>query len=530
MSEAVAEVAAQFEDKATVKEAKKDKKAERAQQRGVKQAAPTQPDPDDPCAANYGDYAMVQSTEITGRKWTKVEQLTPELAGQKVLVRGRLYTVRGKGKSAFLMIRQRTATVQAVMFADDTTVSKTMVKYACGITKESIVDVEGTVAVPAQPIDSATQKNVELQVLAVHVVSRAAGALPFELVDAARSEAEIASAAEKGEVLVSVSQDIRLDNRVLDLRTPANQAIFKLQHGVCQLFREALLGLDFQEIHTPKLIAGASEGGAAVFRFDYMGRPGCLAQSPQLYKQMAICADFDRVFEIGPVFRAENSYTHRHLCEFTGLDFEMAIYEHYFEVLDVIESLFMTMFEGLKTRYAAELEAVQGQYPFTPIQAKPLRLTFPEGIKLLQEGGVPDVDPYGDLNTELERTLGRIVKEKYGTDFYILHRYPMAIRPFYTMPCADDPNYSNSFDVFIRGEEIISGAQRVHDPELLTARATACGIPLDTIQAYIDSFKLGASPHGGCGVGMERVVMLYCGLNNIRKTSLFPRDPKRLEP
>ncbi|WIA17369.1 hypothetical protein OEZ85_014230 [Tetradesmus obliquus] len=531
-AEEAANLSQELSDKAALKaekDAKKAAKEARAQQRGVKQAAPTQPDADDPCASQWGDYALVQSQEITGRKWTKVEQLTPELSGQEVLVRGRLYTVRGKGKSAFLMIRQRTATVQAVMFADDVKVSKGMVKYACGIPKESIVDVGGILTCPEAKIESATQKDVELQVTSIRVVSRAA-ALPFELVDAARSDAEIAAAAEKGEVLASVSQDVRLDNRALDLRTPANQAIFKLQSAVCQLFREAMLSQDFQEIHTPKLIAGASEGGAAVFRFDYMGRPGCLAQSPQLYKQMAICADFDRVFEIGPVFRAENSYTHRHLCEFTGLDFEMAIYEHYFEVLDVIEHLFMHMFNGLATKYAAELEAVQSQYPFEPIAAKPVRLTFAEGIKLLQDDGLTDVDPLGDLNTELERRLGKIVKDKYGTDFYILHRYPMAIRPFYTMPCPDDPAYSNSFDVFIRGEEIISGAQRVHDPELLTTRAVACGIPVDTIQAYIDSFKLGASPHGGCGVGMERVVMLYCGLNNIRKTSMFPRDPKRLEP
>eukprot|EP00878_Enallax_costatus_P016449 GHUV01017254.1.p1 GENE.GHUV01017254.1~~GHUV01017254.1.p1 ORF type:complete len:473 (+),score=150.41 GHUV01017254.1:342-1760(+) len=472
---------------------------------------------------------MVQSTEITKRQWTRVEGLTPEKTGQEVLVRGRLYTVRGKGKSAFLMIRQRTATVQAVMFADEQKVSKGMVKYACGIPKESIVDVGGVLVQPQQPVESATQSNVELQVTSLRVVSRAA-ALPFELMDAARSEGEIHAAAERGEILATVSQDVRLDNRALDLRTPANQAIFKLQSGVCQLFREALLDKGFQEIHTPKLIAGTSEGGAAVFRFDYMGRPGCLAQSPQLYKQMAICADFERVFEIGPVFRAEKAYTHRHLCEFTGLDFEMAIYEHYFEVLDVIEHLFMTMFDGLRIRYAKELETVQTQYPFDPIEAKPVRLTFAEGIQMLKDAGIEDVDPLGDLNTELERQLGKIVKEKYNTDFYILHRYPMAIRPFYTMPCADDPNYSNSFDVFIRGEEIISGAQRVHDPQLLTERAEACGIDIATIQAYIDSFKLGASPHGGCGVGMERVVMLYCGLNNIRKTSMFPRDPKRLEP
>jgi nondiscriminating aspartyl-tRNA synthetase len=366
-------------------------------------------------------------------------------------------------------------------------------------------------------------------VTGIRAVSRAA-ALPFEIADASRSEEEVKAAAERGEAMSTVSQDVRLDNRFMDLRTPANQAIFKVQSAVCQLFREILLSESFQEIHTPKLIAGASEGGANVFTLDYMGlMPACLAQSPQLYKQMSICADVERVFEIGPVFRAEFSYTHRHLTEFTGLDLEMCIYEHFNEVLDVLEKLFMYMFDGLKTGCAKELEVIGQQYPFEPIEYKPLRLEFPEGIKMLQEAGI-EVDPFGDLNTELERTLGKLVKEKYHTDFYVLTRYPLAVRPFYTMPCPDDPRYSNSFDVFIRGQEIISGAQRIHDPDMLAERAQACGIPVETIQSYVDSFKLGAHPHGGFGVGMERVVMLYCGLNNIRKTSMFPRDPKRLTP
>lgn len=515
--------------KAAAAEAKARAKAERAAQRGVKQAPPTQADPSDPLREHYGDLPLVQSQAISGRTWTELYEAHAGMEGQQVLVRGRVHAVRGKGKSAFLILRKGTATLQAVLFADEVRVSKQMVKYASGLTRESIVDVSGALVVPKEPIESCSIGSLELQVHSVHCVSRAA-LLPFEIADAARSEAEVSAAAARGETLVTVSQDTRLDHRYLDLRTPANQAIFKLQSAVCQLFRDCLLGLNFLEIHTPKLIAGASEGGAAVFHVDYMGQPGCLAQSPQLYKQMAICADLNRVFEIGPVFRAENSQTHRHLCEFTGLDFEMEIKEHYKEVMDVIEALFMHLFNGLASKYEHELSVVSQQYPFEPIVAKPTRLTFAEGIAMLQAAGHADVDPLGDLNTELERTLGKLVKEKYGTDFYILHQYPLAVRPFYTMPSADNTTYSNSFDVFIRGEEIISGAQRVHDANLLTARAQSCGIPVDSIQSYIDAFKLGAPPHGGAGVGLERVVMLYCGLNNIRKTSMFPRDPKRLTP
>jgi aspartyl/asparaginyl-tRNA synthetase len=262
-----------------------------------------------------------------------------------------------------------------------------------------------------------------------------------------------------------------------------------------------------------------------------MGRPACLAQSPQFYKQMAICGDLTRVFEIGSVFRAEDSNTHRHLTEFIGLDMEMAIFESYHEVLDVLDHLFVYMFQGLQNRFAKELSVISQQYPFEPLEYLPetLRITFAEGIKMLQDAG-HDVEPLEDLNTEMERTLGRLVKEKYKTDFYILHKFPLGIRPFYTMPDPEDDRYSASFDVFIRGEEIISGAQRIHDPELLTERAKKHGIPIEQIQSYLDAFKCGAYPHGGAGVGLERVVMLFCGLNNIRKTSMFPRDPRRLAP
>ncbi|OMO73501.1 Aspartyl/Asparaginyl-tRNA synthetase, class IIb [Corchorus olitorius] len=244
---------------------------------------------------------------------------------------------------------------------------------------------------------------------------------------------------------------------------------------------------------------------------------------------MTIAMDYERVFEIGAVFRAENSYTHRHLCEFTGLDVEMVIKRHYSEVMDIVDRLFVTIFDGLNERCKKELELVRKQYPFEPLKYKPLRLTFEEGVKMLKDAGM-EVDPLGDLNTEAERKLGQLVLDKYGTEFYILHRYPLAVRPFYTMPCYDDPLYSYSFDVFIRGEEIISGAQRIHVPELLAERAQACGIDVYKISTYMDSFRYGVLQHGGFGVGLERVVMLFCGLKNIRQASLFPRDPHRLSP
>ena len=211
----------------------------------------------------------------------------------------------------------------------------------------------------------------------------------------------------------------------------------------------------------------------------------------------------------------------------------MCINEHYEEVLEVIDRLFVALFDGLNEKCAREIEVVRKQFPAQPLRylRKTLILDFEQGVEMLKkEGGYPDLDPMADLNTEVERALGKLVADKYETDFFILKRYPSAIRPFYTMPDPVDPLYSNSYDVFIRGEEIISGAQRVHDAEMLKQQAEKCGIVVESIRDYISSFKWGSFPHGGAGVGLERVVMLFLGLDNIRKTSLFPRDPKRLTP
>ena len=435
-------------------------------------------------------------------------------------------------------------------------------------------------------------KNLELRVKQIHVISRAQD-LPFQIEDASRSEAECARTG-----MSSVSQDTCLNYRWVDLRTPANQAIFRVQSGVCMLFREFLYKERFVEIHSPKLGAGTAEGGANVFGLKYFDQQACLAQSPQLYKQIAaacsgmyvwvyegICMfgcikcrvlcfclyislyangthvciihiltspppltsthfthihihihtyipGMERVMEIGPVFRAENSNTHRHLCEFTGLDFEMCIKEHYYEALEVMGGLFHYIFDGLNSRFKRELEIISQQYPYEPLKYSrpPLRLTFKEGIDLLHAAGITDARHDEDISTPHEKALGKIVAEKYGTDFYMMDKYPLSARPFYTMPCPDDPTLSNSYDLFIRGEEIVSGAQRIHDPTLLATRATEMGIPLDSITAYVDAFKHGALPHAGGGIGMERVVMLFLGLKNIRKASMFPRDPSRLTP
>ena len=243
----------------------------------------------DPLKHLYGDLPLIQSSERTGRTWRQVRSLSESEAGSTVLVRARVDTVRGGGKSCFMVLRQQTSTIQLVVMADEAAekCSKTMVKYAATLTKESVVDVEAEISVPEKPVESCSVSTFELKCVSIKCVSRA-GPLPFDVADASRSEAEVAAAAAEGKLLATVSQDTRLDGRVIDLRVPASQAIFAIQSAVGSLFREVMTGEGFTEIHSPCLIAGASEGGAACFALDYLGRPACLAQSPQLYKQMAL--------------------------------------------------------------------------------------------------------------------------------------------------------------------------------------------------------------------------------------------------
>lgn len=524
----------------------------------------------------FGARPVVETKPKEGeaRVYTRVEDLLPNLVEQKVWIRGRIHRMRPAGGAlCFVVLRQRWATIQCLVEESERTGSpRAMVKWASKLKSESIVDIYGTVK--AAEVESCSQKSVEVIVEKLFVISTSSDNLPLRVQDASVPlplleaqraeikliEAKLEAAKEALEKLPAtateeekkaaqalvdqlteakstaakypdVDQSTRLDNRVIDLRTTANQAIFRIQSAVVNLFRDYLNSQGFTEIHSPKLISTASEGGSEVFEVKYFDRKAYLAQSPQFYKQMAISADFERVYEIGPVFRAELSDTPRHMTEFTGLDMEMQINEHYHEVLDVLGGMFVHIFEGIETRYARELEAIREQYPFRPFKylKKTLRLEWPEAIALLREQGV-QIGDLEDFNAEKERILGRAVYEKYDTDFYIIDKFPTHIRPFYSMVDPANPTYANAYDLFIRGEEVCSGAQRVHDPVMLTERAKEKGVDPASVQAYIDAFRYGAPPHGGGGVGLDRVVMLYLGLNNIRKSAMFPRDPYRLTP
>ena len=552
-------------------------------------------DESDPLKDKYGVLPFIQSaTDPEHRfqtKFTQISEINASLDGQNVKLRVRLQRSRIKGKSGFLVLREGVYTIQACLFVEDGKISKQMVDFAKSLRLESYVDVTAKVQKVQKPVESCTQKDVELAIETLFLVVSAPKVLPFQMEDALRKvnpeleeddyqqkkkeenkeekkeeekkeekegeqkegenkeeskedkkkkkkekkkekkEKKEEEKKDKEKLEIVVKMNTRLDNRVFDLRVPTTQAIFKLQSGVAHLFREYLDSKNFIEIHSPKLIGGASEGGSNVFKFKYFNQDACLAQSPQLYKQMCIISDFKRVYEIGPVFRAENSFTSRHLCEFTGLDIEMEIKEHFFEVLDILGELFYFIFNGLNQRYAKELEIVNNQYPFEPLILTPevLKLPWVEGIKLLTENGYKQ-DINEDLDTDNEKALGRLVHEKYKTDFYILYGYPKSARPFYTMPDPKDDNFTNSFDAFIRGEEVLSGAQRIHDYDLLLQKVKEKEINPETLSDYLNAFKLGAPAHGGAGIGLERVVKLFIGLGNIKKCVLFPRDPKRLRP
>lgn len=501
----------------------------------------------------YGDMKLIQSDGSINRELVPIAKINAEHIGQHIWIRGRLHSSRCKGKQAFFVIRQQQYTVQAILrIAEGTSVTREMIDFAAGLPKESIIDVYGFVKESPVKIVSCSQSDVELELSQLFAVSRSDVPLAVQIEDLSRSDAEIAAELEKLKLkadrekakskggdnkadgvapTIRVDQDTRLNNRVIDLRTITNQAIFRVESGVTNLFRESLNSRGFVEIHTPKIINAASEGGANVFEVGYFKSKAYLAQSPQFYKQMAIAADFDKVYTIGAVFRAEDSNTHRHLTEFVGLDLEMAFDYDYHEVVNLIGKLFVDIFKGLEEKFSTEIASIHRQYPAEPFKYlhETLILKFPEAVTMLREAGA-EIDDEDDLTTANEKLLGKLIREKYQTDFYILDKFPLAVRPFYTMPDPSDGKYSNSYDMFMRGEEILSGAQRIHDEKFLRERATHHGIDHSTIEPYIKAFKYGCPPHAGGGIGLERVTMLYLGLDNIRKTSMFPRDPKRLEP
>ncbi|KAL1301609.1 hypothetical protein AAFC00_005838 [Neodothiora populina] len=550
------------------KAAKEKEKAEKAAKRAAAEAArKTAQESEDVSKEDYGELPMIGSTEYVPSGIPRVnlaeiaEQYKDttsmdEAGGPDVCFRAVVDNARNQSaKLSFLVFRQGMATIQSVVAASDK-LSRQMVKFAGGIPAESVVLVHGLVKKTPEPVKSATISQLEIHVKKLYIVAKADSQLPMQVEDAERAiPVEGEEEKEDASGRPNVTLNTRLNNRVIDLRGKHNRAIFAIKDGVVALFSEFLRNNGFIGIQTPKLLGSPSEGGANIFQVTYFATKAFLAQSPQLYKQMLIAARFESVFEVGPIFRAENSNTARHLTEFTGLDLETTFDEDYHEVVELLERLMLFIFNGLKTRYKAETDLVRSIYHVDefklPEAGKVPRIPFREGIQMLRDDGV-EIGDYDDLSTPDEKRLGALVLEKYGSDFYVLDEFPLNIRPFYTMPAhtspahpknAGKPNdsplginagYSNSYDFFMRGQEILSGAQRIHDAKFLEKRMKECVTPVDPtsdgLRDYVNAFRYGCPPHAGGGIGLERIVMLWLGLPNVRLASLFPRDPSRLMP
>ncbi len=491
---------------------------------------PPPPPPEDHAKDRYGKIPVnFGRMTHSGGPWTDMKDLSESFIGKRVIIRGSWHNCRGTAKNAFVLFRDGLYMMQAILSVDNPLISRPMVKFAINIPKESIVDLEGEIVAAELTSDQLSFKTFELRADRMFVISEAKCQPPFNLDDAARPEE---AHAPEEVPLPRVALDTRLNARVVDLRTITNQAIFKVLSGVEQLFAEFLSKRGFTRIFTPKIIPAASEGGANVFKVSYFKQDAFLAQSPQFYKQMAITGGLGKVYEIAPVFRAENSFTHRHMTEFTSLDLESTFKAHYHEVMYLIGDLFKFIIQEIPLRFEHECKVIKAQYPSPDfvVPEGPLRvIQYPEGIAMLREAGV-EIGDLDDINTENERRLGKLVREKYGTDLYALDKFPLDNRAFYTMPDPEMPGYCNGYDFFCRGEEVLSGAQRVHEPELLTERVKAHGVDPATVVDYIDAFKYGAPPHAGGAIGLERFLFLYFDLKNIRKTAMFPRDPKRITP
>ncbi|KAL1971059.1 hypothetical protein VTN77DRAFT_10 [Rasamsonia byssochlamydoides] len=524
------------------KAAKEKAKAEKAAQRAAQQQAQQQAAQEAVDTAK-GLYGRLPDSEDLAPV-TNFSQLSEEHYEKEVTVVARVDNARSQSaKLAFLMLRQQGQKVQAVIAAAEP-ISRQMVKWAGGINVNSIVQVTGIVKKPAVPVSSATLSELEIHIRKIYIIAEAAQQLPMQVKDAERPP-PLSDIVEDGtqvdaEGAPIVTLKTRLDNRVLDLQTETSQAITWISSGVAELFTEYMLKSGARWIFTSKLTGSSSEGGSEVFEIKYFKRKAYLAQSPQLYKQMCIAGDMGSVFEVGPVFRAEDSNTHRHLTEFTGLDFEKTFRHHYHEVLEFAEQLLVFILTQLKERYKEQIAIIQKSYPKAgdfklPKDGKALRLNYMDGIALLKEAGV-DVSEQerfeNDLTTAMEKQLGQIIREKYDTDFYVLDKFPTAVRPFYTKPDPENPTFSNSYDFFMRGEEIMSGAQRINDVKELEESMIKKGVDpkSEGFEDYLAAFRQGCPPHAGGGLGLNRIVMFFLGLPNIRLATLFPRDPQRLRP
>ena len=430
----------------------------------------------------------------------------PSKIGETVKLKGWLQTLRDQKSMQFLILRDNTGLAQVAHWKKG---NPELAEMISGIGTESALTLTGKV------VENEIVKlgGIEIQLETITIENNAELPLPFEPF---------------AETLPDM--DYRQDWRYLDLRRERNRLIFEIQTTLEHAMREYFVEHGFIEMHSPKIMGTPSEGGAEVFHIDYFERDAFLAQSPQFFKQMAQAAGFEKVFEIGPVFRADPSFTSRHMTEFTGIDYEISWIDSHEDVMAFCENWLAHTYKVVKEKHGEQIKEtfdVEIEVPQTPFP----RLTMSEAYAILKEMNYKlPPEKKGDLDPGAERALGEYVKEKYGNDFVFVKDWPATVRAFYHMRHADQPLLTMSFDLIGKGLELTTGAQREHRYEVLKAQAIEKGLDTDLLQGYLDYFRYGCPPHGGLGLGLNRLLMVMLNLPSIRDAVYLFRGPNRLEP
>jgi nondiscriminating aspartyl-tRNA synthetase len=414
---------------------------------------------------------------------------------------GWLHRLRRMGGISFLVLRDGYGLFQAVLESGEA------LDQLDGLQPESVIGVRGLVVAEEQ-----APGGLELHDCQVSVITPVTDTLPFEI----------------NKKVLKPGLDVFLDYAPVGLRHPLKQATFRVLGGILAGFRDALADQGFTEIQTPKLVESATEGGANVFAVDYFERRAYLAQSPQLYKQTMVGV-FERVFEVGPVFRAEPHSTTRHINQYTSLDAEMGFIRDHRDVMDLLTSVLRHILEGLGARYDRDLALLQAA-PLPTLEGTIPSIKFRDAQQLILDRFGEDCRNEPDLSPQHERWLCQWAQERFDSELLFVTHYPAVKRPFYTMPDPADPDHTNSFDLLFRGIEIVTGGQRVHRYDQLLEHLARWNLSSDPYAGYLQAFRYGMPPHGGFGMGAERLALTVTGASNLRETTLFPRDVKRLSP
>ncbi len=440
---------------------------------------------------------------MTGIKEKETMEIPALLAmpkeGETVKVHGTVHTIRDMGEVAFVVLRKRDGLLQCV-YEEGT--SKFDLK---ALKEEAAVELSGRLHK-----EERAPHGIEIRMDTLTILSEPAAPLPLPI----------------SKWKLNTSLEAKLNMRPISLRNLQERAKFRIQEGVVRGFRDFLYSQGFTEIHTPKIGAKSAEGGSNLFRLEYFHRPAVLQQSPQLYKQMMVGV-FERVFETGPVFRAEKHNTKRHLNEYTSLDFEMGYIDGFEDLMSMETGFLQYMLKLLKEDYQKELDLLKITLPSAD---KIPAVRFDKAKELVAEKYNRKIRNPFDLEPEEEALIGRYFKEEYGSDFVFVTHYPSKKRPFYAMDDPEDSRFTLSFDLLFDGLEITTGGQRIHDYQALCDKIAARGMTEEGLEQYLDTFKHGMPPHGGLGIGLERLTMKLLGEENVRETTLFPRDLSRLEP